>query len=107
MHGDGDAFVVVEDAISAYTVGEMFPNVVGCALLGTQLTDFHKWFFNKYTRYNKFIIALDHDAFTKTVSIVKELRPHVSNVRGLKLIDDLKYLRSNDVYNLKEMLHGT
>ena len=107
MHGGGDVFVVVEDAISAYTVGEMFPNVVGCALLGTQLTDFHKWFFNKYTRYNKFIIALDHDAFTKTVSIVKELRPHVSNVRGLKLIDDLKYLRSNDVYNLKEMLHGT
>ena len=106
MYGEGDVFVVVEDAISAYTVGKMFPNVVGVALLGTQLTDFHKWFFNKYCRYNKYIIALDHDAFTKTVSIVKELRAHVSNVRGLKLIDDLKYMRSNDVNNLKEMLNG-
>ena len=106
MHGDGDTFVVVEDAISAYALGEMFPHVVGVALLGTQLTDFHKWFFHKYSRYNKFIVALDHDAFNKTLAIVKELRAHVTNVRGLKLTEDLKYLRSNDVEALKEMLNG-
>jgi len=107
MYGHGDTMVIVEDAISAYAIPKLFDNTVGVALLGTQLTPFHKWFFHEYYRYNKFIIALDHDAFTKTVSIVKELRPHVSNVRGLKLIDDLKYMRSNDVNNLKEMLHGT
>lgn len=106
MYGEGDTMVVVEDAISAYTLGNMFPNVVGVALLGTQLTDFHKWFFNKYFRYNKVIVALDHDAFTKTVSIVKDLRPYLLNVRGLKLTDDLKYMRSNDVQALKEMLNG-
>ena len=106
MHGAGDTFVVVEDAISAYTLGEMFPHVVGVALLGTQLTDFHKWFFNKYSRYNKFIVALDHDAFNKTLAIVHELRAHVTNVRGLKLAEDLKYLRNNDVNALKEMLNG-
>ena len=107
MYGEGDVMVVVEDAISAYTLGNMFPNVVGVALLGTRLTGFHKWFFNKYFRYNKVIVALDHDAFTKTVSIVKDLRPYIENVRGLKLTDDLKYMRSNDVNNLKEMLHGS
>ncbi len=106
MHGEGDIMVVVEDAISAYTVGEMFPHVVGVALLGTQLTEFHKWFFSKYYTYNNFIIALDHDAFVKTLKIIKELRPHVSNVRGLKLGDDLKYLRDNDVQSLKEMLNA-
>ena len=106
MHGEGDVMVVVEDAISAYTLGKMFPNVVGVALLGTQLTDFHKWFFHKYFRYNKVIVALDHDAFTKSLSIVKELRPHIENVRGLKLTDDLKYMRSNDVQALKEMLNA-
>jgi len=106
MYGEGDVMVVVEDAISAYTLGKMFPNVVGVALLGTQLTDFHKWFFNKYFRYNKVIVALDHDAFTKSLSIVKELRPHIENVRGLKLTDDLKYMRSNDVQALKEMLNA-
>jgi len=106
MHGEGDVFVVVEDAISAYTVGELFPNVVGCALLGTQLTDFHKWFFNKYVRYNKFIVALDKDARDKTIKIVKELRANISNVSGLNLNDDLKYMQSEDLDNLQEMLHG-
>ena len=107
MHGGGDTFVIVEDAISAYNLGEQFQNVVGVALLGTQLTDFHKWFFNKYFRYNKVIVALDHDAFTKSLAIAKDLRPYIENVRGLKLTDDLKYMRSNDVKALKEMLNGS
>ena len=104
MYGDGDIMVVVEDAISAYAIGKMFHNVVGVALLGTQLTDFHKWFFEKYYRYNKFIVALDYDAFNKTLSIVKELRARVVDVSGLKLSEDLKYLCSKDLDALRGML---
>jgi hypothetical protein len=106
IHGHGDVMVIVEDAISAYTVGQMFPNVVGVALLGTQLTDFHKWFFEKYFKYNSFIVALDHDAFNKTIKLVKDLRPFVNVVRGLKLNEDLKYLNEDDVKALKEMLNA-
>lgn len=105
MYGEGDIMVIVEDAISAYRIGNVFPNVVGVALLGTQLTDFHKWFFKKYFRYNKIIVALDHDAFTKSLTIAKELRAELSKgVSALKLTEDLKYLHSSDVEALKEML---
>jgi hypothetical protein len=106
MCGEGDVMLVVEDPISAYRVSREFPNVVGVALLGTQLTDFHKWFFEKYFRYNKLIVALDYDAFNKTLGIVRELLAYVIDVRGLKLNEDLKYLNEDDVKALKEMLNA-
>lgn len=105
MYGDGDTFVLVEDAISAYVVGNIFNNVVGVALLGTQLTTFHKWFFDKYYKYNKYIIALDYDAFNKTPKMVKELRGCINTVYGLKLYHDLKYCNVQDMDNLKEMIN--
>ena len=101
MWGHGDVMVVVEDAISAYKVGEMFGECVGVALLGTQLTPFHKWFFNTYYRYNTFIVALDPDARDKSIKIAREL-----GGRALNLRDDLKYARHKDIMNLREMLNG-
>ena len=106
MHGDGDCMVIVEDAISAYKVGAIYPNTIGVALLGTQLTPFHKWFFHEYYRHNKFIVALDKDARDKTIKIVKELRVNIPDVNGLNLNDDLKYMRPEDLDNLQEMLRG-
>ena len=103
-HGSGNVLVLVEDAISAYVVSEMLP-VIGVALLGTQLTNFHKWFFATYYKHSKYVVALDHDAFPKSIKIVKQLRSYVENVSGLKLKDDLKYANTSDINLLEEMLN--
>jgi hypothetical protein len=105
MWGDGDVMVVVEDAISAYVLGEMF-GVVGVALLGTQLTDFHKWYFSTYYKHNKFIIALDYDAFNKTISLAKQLRVTIDDVSALMIKKDFKYRNSEDLTKLQEMING-
>jgi hypothetical protein len=92
--------VIVEDAISAYVVGELFGHAcTGLALLGTQLTDFHKWYIQKY--YDNVIVALDPDARDKTIKIAREL-----NCKALNLRDDLKYRRTEDLDKLAEMLYG-
>lgn len=106
MYGHGDVMVIVEDAISAYTVGTMFEQAVGVALLGTQLTPFHKWYFSTYYKHNRFVIALDPDALTKTMSIVKELRANIPDVVGVNLRDDLKYREDVDIDKLTEMLNA-
>jgi hypothetical protein len=38
---------------------------------------------------------------------MKELRSYVNEVLVLKLEDDLKYRRENDLTKLKELLNGT
>jgi len=48
----------------------------------------------------------------KTLAFAKELRGHVSDVRVLRLKDDLKYRNEEDLNNLynltpKEKQHGT
>jgi len=100
--GSGGIGVVVEDVISAYAVGREFMQASGIALLGTQLTEFHKQYLSKW--YDRLIIALDPDAFDKTISIAKELRAYVPRVMAMKLTDDLKYCRQEDMDNLEEML---
>lgn len=96
-HGSGKTAVIVEDVISAYTVGEHFKGVTGVALLGTQLTDFHK----KYIKnnYSDAIVALDPDATDKGVDMANELRCYV-----IGLYDDLKYAREEDFDQLTKML---
>ena len=110
VHGTGNIAILVEDAISAYVIGEQFPNLVGVALLGTQLTDFHKWYIGCRWGEGTVYVALDRDARDKTLSIMKELRPLVKKVQGLNLSDDLKYLHEDDVKVLEEinaeMLYG-
>ena len=39
--------------------------------------------------------------------MAKELRGCVNNVLVLKLEDDLKYKREDDLTKLKELIHGT
>ncbi len=97
--GVGKVAVIVEDAISAYVISECedLPEVVGIALLGTQLTDFHRAYIKK--GFDKLIVALDPDARDKTLKIAKEL-----NAKALNLKDDLKYRRTEDLNNLRKML---
>tara|TARA_R110000796_G_scaffold20512_2_gene60941 strand:+ start:818 stop:1606 length:789 start_codon:yes stop_codon:yes gene_type:complete len=98
ISGWGNTAVIVEDAISAYVVGKLFDNASGVALLGTQLTAFHKQYIQKWFG-NKIIVALDPDARDKTLKIAREL-----DAKALNLQDDLKYKYTEDLDNLKEML---
>jgi hypothetical protein len=94
-HGYGNVAVVVEDCVSAAVVG----NDVWCgvAVLGTSLSESHK----KYlAQFSTAIIALDPDALPKTLDMAKELRGYVSDVRVLRLTDDLKYRNPTDFENL-------
>jgi hypothetical protein len=99
----GHVGVIVEDVISAYVLHKM-TGAYGIALLGTQLTPFHKWYLPQY--FDSIIVALDPDALDKTMSIVKELRASIPDVRGMKITDDLKYGNEEDIDKLKEMING-
>ena len=93
--GCGSVAVVVEDCLSALCIGcEVY---VGVAVLGTTLTDIH----NRYlSQFSTTIIALDPDALPKTMQFAKELRGHVNTVKVLRLTDDLKYRKEEDLKNL-------
>jgi len=94
--GCGNIAVVVEDCVSA---GVLNNDVyVGVAVLGTSLSDSHKLFLSQFSTA---IIALDPDALPKSFSFAKELRSHVKDIKILKLKDDLKYRRAEDINNLK------
>ena len=93
--GSGSVAIVVEDCVSSAVVG--FGPFVGVALLGTSLQEAHKRFLSQFSTA---IVALDPDALTKTLSIAKELRGYVTDVRVLNLKDDLKYRNPTDMENL-------
>ena len=101
-HGKGRTVVIVEDAISAYTIGETVGHkATGLALLGTQLTDFHKWYIGNY--FENAIVSLDPDARDKTLSMAKDLRS-LMNTIALNTEDDLKYAKVNDMKQLEALL---
>ena len=93
--GCGSVAVVVEDCLSGLCIGsEVY---VGVAVLGTTLTDIHKRYLSQFSTT---IIALDPDALPKTMQFAKELRGHVNTVKVLRLTDDLKYRKEEDLINL-------
>jgi len=94
--GCGSIAIVVEDCISAGVIGSDV--YVGVAVLGTSLLDSHKTFLSQFSTA---IIALDPDALPKSFAFAKELRSHVKDVKILKLKDDLKYRKKEDIHNLK------
>tara|TARA_R100001129_G_scaffold108732_1_gene74607 strand:- start:238 stop:1017 length:780 start_codon:yes stop_codon:yes gene_type:complete len=100
--GTGNVAVVVEDCVSASVLDS--EGCVGVALLGTSLSQQHR---EHLQQFSTVIIALDPDASYKSFSIMKELRSYVNEVLVLKLEDDLKYRRENDLTKLKELLNGT
>ena len=93
--GYGKVAVVVEDCVSAAVVG--YGSFVGVALLGTSLQDSHKRYL---AQFSTAVIALDPDALPKTFQMAKELRGHVSDVRVLRLDDDIKYRNPTDMDKL-------
>ena len=98
-YGCGSVAVVVEDCVSAAVVGSDV-RYVGVALLGTSLSDAHKAYLS---RFSTTIIALDPDAAPKTLSLAKDLRGQVNNVRVLRLTDDIKYRHPDDMASLNNL----
>ena len=94
--GCGSIAIVVEDCISAGVIGSDV--YVGVAVLGTSLLDSHRTFLSQFSTA---IIALDPDALPKSFAFAKELRSHVKDVKILRLKDDLKYRKKEDLDNLK------
>ena len=93
--GYGKVAVVVEDCVSAAVVG--YGSFVGVALLGTSLQESHKRYLSQFSTA---VIALDPDALPKTLQMARELRGHVSDVRVLRLVDDIKYRNPTDMEKL-------
>ena len=98
--------VVVEDCISASVVESI--GLTGIAILGTSLTSEH---IEGLRKFNKVIVALDPDAAAKTIEYTKLLKGNGINAFALKLLDDIKYRKKEDIqYLLKlkgEFLNGT
>ena len=93
--GHGTTAVVVEDCVSAAVVAST--KIVGVAVLGTSLSESHKQYLSQFSTA---IIALDPDALEKIMQFAKELRNYVKQVKVLRLKDDLKYRREEDLNNL-------
>ena len=100
-HGCGKVAVVVEDCVSASVVGNDV--YVGLAVLGTSLSEGHKRYLSQFSTI---IVALDPDALPKSLKFAKELRTYCSDVRVLKLADDLKYSNPDDISNLITLTQG-
>jgi len=96
-HGCGNVAVVVEDCVSASVVGE-YGSFVGVALLGTSLSESHKRYL---AQFSTAVMALDPDALPKTLQFAKELRAYISDVKVLRLNDDIKYQNPDDMKRLK------
>jgi hypothetical protein len=96
--GCGKVAVVVEDCVSAAVIGSEI--YVGVAILGTSLSEEHKKFLSQFSTA---IIALDPDALPKIFLFAKELRGYVDNVHVLRLQDDIKYLKDDDLINLHNL----
>jgi len=85
--------VVVEDIPSACVCSSEYSAI---ALMGTSLSDLD---LRDLMTYNKVIVALDPDAYSKGVEIARRLSPF-TDARAVLIPDDLKYFKPNEV---KEM----
>lgn len=98
-YGIGKAAVLVEDCFSAIAAGDI-PTCTGIALLGTNVL---AEYMPLLQTYDTLIVALDPDARSKALKIVKDLRVVHNKVYALNLSDDLKYQRPRDIENLTSM----
>ena len=90
--------VVVEDCISAAVVETL--GLTGVAILGTALTESHIFALKDF---KKVIVALDPDAAPKTIAYTKELKSNGIDAFALKLLDDIKYRREEDIQYLLKL----
>ena len=68
--------------------------ITGVALLGTTLNAHH---IEALRGFKRVIVALDPDAAEKTIAYTKMLRANGVHTLALKLLDDIKYRREEDI----------
>ena len=103
---DNGVAVVVEDVISAITVGTLLKGITGVALLGTTLRQQNK---DALTHYNKIVVALDRDASSKTIHYTRELKSYCdeAEVVAYALKQDVKERNEEDLIGLRKVCYET
>ena len=91
---ESDLVCVVEDAVSACCVAN---EADGFALLGTTLTDIHKYII---AHYKKALVFLDPDADHKAKKIIEELSPYVET----KIIMSTKDPKDMNILEIKRTI---
>ena len=105
IRGNCTIAVIVEDCTSASVVETL--ELTGVAILGTTINQNH---IQGLKDYKKVIVALDPDAAPKTIEYTRKLKANGINAFALKLLDDIKYRRAEDIaylHKLKREFHGT
>jgi len=99
--GSNGRVVIVEDAISAYTICSTWQNVTGMAILGTSLSVKHM---EHIQNYDKIIVALDPDASHKNLQYRREIVSWTGiDTIAMRLQDDLKYQVEEDMNLLQDL----
>ena len=105
IRGDCAIAVIVEDCTSAAVVETL--GLTGVAILGTTINQNH---IQGLKGYKKVIVALDPDAAPKTIEYTRKLKANGIDAFALKLLDDIKYRRAEDIaylHKLKREFNGT
>ena len=90
--------VIVEDCTSASVVETL--GLTGIAILGTTISQNH---IQGLKDYKKVIVALDPDAAPKTIEYTRKLKANGIDAFALKLLDDIKYRRAEDIVYLQKL----
>ncbi len=97
--GVGRTGVILEDCASACSVADF---ITGIALLGTNLLDSH---LSTIKKYDRVLVALDKDATSKALSLVRKVQNHVPS--GLIVLNnDLKDMTDDErKYTFRKYIH--
>lgn len=92
--GMGDTAVIVEDCASACSIGR-FDDYKGVALLGTHLKA--EYLFHIVANYTKIVIALDPDAYSKSIKLRNSIEYYTKDIKIWKLPKDLKNMSREEI----------
>ena len=99
LHKKGECGIIVitEDIPSAITVGYSYSSM---GLMGTDLS--HEDM-SDIIKFQRCIIALDPDAYSKSIKMAQRLSPWI-NTKAILIPDDLKYFKPKEA---KDIIDGT
>ena len=92
IRGQHSLAIIVEDVVSACVIETL--GATGVAILGTTLNANH---IEALRGFKRVIVALDPDAAEKTIAYTKMLKSNGVQALALKLLDDIKYRREEDI----------
>ena len=98
IRGNCTIAVIVEDCTSASVVETL--GLTGVAILGTTLNQNH---IQGLKNYKKVIVALIQMKHSKTIEYTRKLKANGIDAFALKLLDDIKYRRAEDIAYLNKL----